>query len=85
MVRQGGDSLFPASQKRGVPVVQAAHPGGVVSVMNEDQTEQLRRERDLLLVRFDPSEFDSPAPVFTELAEGSTVRDDLFPERWDLS
>lgn len=44
--------------------------------------EKLRRERDLLLTRFDPSEFALPsAPVFTELAEGSGVKDELTDPR----
>jgi predicted GIY-YIG superfamily endonuclease len=47
--------------------------------------DQLRKERDLLLTRFDPSEFERPSsPVFTEPAEDFSVRDELTdpqPER----
>lgn len=49
------------------------------------EQEKLRRERDLLLTRFDPSEFERPSsPVFTEPAEDFSVRDELTdpqPER----
>jgi hypothetical protein len=43
-----------------------------------EQRDKLRRERELLLTTFDPSEFSRPDnPVFTEPAEDSTVRDEL--------
>jgi hypothetical protein len=44
-------------------------------------SEKLRRERELLLTTFDPSASDVTInQLFTELAEGSPVRDDLSPE-----
>lgn len=51
--------------------------------MSENTTpdpERLRRERELLLTTFDPSEFERPSsPVFTEPAEDFSVRDELKP------
>lgn len=42
--------------------------------------ERLRRERELLLTTFDPSEFERPSsPVFTEPAGDFSVRDELKP------
>lgn len=50
------------------------------------QQEKLRRERELLLTTFDPSASDVTInQPFTELAEGSPVRDDLFPEERPVS
>lgn len=41
---------------------------------------RMRRERDLLLTTFDPSEFGRPPnPVFTEPAGDFSVRDELKP------
>lgn len=42
--------------------------------------EKLRRERELLLTTFDPSEFGRlPNPVFTEPAGDLSIQDDLMP------
>jgi hypothetical protein len=44
------------------------------------EQEKLRRERELLLTTFDPSEFGRPDnPVFTEPAGDFSVRDELRP------
>lgn len=51
-----------------------AEPGMVERRMTRDEA------RDLLLTRFDPSEFGRPAsPVFTEPAADFSVRDELKP------
>jgi hypothetical protein len=70
-------------RREGVPYDSAGRVlNGIMNVCLGDwEHAKLSRERLLLLAAFDTSEFGRPMnSVFTELAEGSPVRDDLFPE-----
>lgn len=68
-------------RRRVINRVVWGEPEGLVDVHARMRApERLRRERELLLTTFDPSEFEQPSsPVFTEPAGDFSVRDELKP------
>jgi len=84
LLRRMLETAERAMKREGVPVESMRHVLNEI-VYGEPEPRLTRDEaRHLLLTRFDPSASDVTInQLFTELAEGSPVRDDVTPERMD--